>query len=312
MAISPNPDTTWLLAQVYRFESIATSSQTFNEEDVVEFLNTELQSVLMPIIQSVNEEFGVMYIDYPLADLTENFLRIPSQATGNRLKNVQYVSPQGYMTNIPRISPDKLGAFTNSYQAGFYLRNADIVFYPTAPTGSGSLRLSYFRRPNTLTETINTGRVISVDWIGNTVTLDASPAGTDWVVGGLVDIIVGSSPFDFREREAEILNINGAVLELEPDIIAKLDFGDYFALAGFSPVAQFVPAEAMHLLAQLGAARCLQSLGDTEGYAVADKKVEQMKEHLINLISDRVEAQPKKLSARGMTRRNSTGWYGGN
>lgn len=311
MALSPNPDTDWLLAQVYRFESIATSSQTFDEDDVIEFLNTELQSVLMPIVQSVNEEFGVMYVDYALSSLTENTLRVPGSATGARLRNVQYVSPQGYMTNIPRIQPDKLGQYSTAYQAGFYLRNNEIVFYPAAPTGSGTIRVSYFRRPNTLTATINTGRVISIDTVGDTVTLDASPAGTDWVDGAYIDIIIGTSPFDFRARSVQIIDINGAVLQLDSDTIDSLEVGDYFALAGYSPVAQFVPAEGMHLLAQLGAARCLQSLGDTEGYAVADKKVEQMKTHLINLISDRVEGQPKKLSARGLSRRNANGWFGG-
>jgi len=316
MALTPNPDTDWLIAQIERFESIATSSQTFNTTDLIEFLNSELQTVLTPIIQSVNEEFGVMYVDYDTTEIVANggTLRIPSQATGARLRNVQIVSPQGYITNLPRLSPDKLGQ-TGFWVAGFYLRNNDLVFYPNfnvlvGSTSPGVVRLSYFRRSNDLTATANTGRVIAIDTIGNTVTLDNSPAGPDWVDGALIDVIIGTSPFDFRLRNATIVDINGAVIELSAADIAEIEIGDYFALAGFTPVAQFVPNEATYLLAQLAAARCLQSLGDTEGYKIASMKAEQLKQNLINLISDRVEGQPQRLVGFGMSRRTG-GWNWG-
>ena len=80
-------------------------------------------------------------------------------------------------------------------------------------------------------------------------------------------------------------------------------------MSGQSPVAQFIPAEATYLLAQLAAARCLQALGDTEGYKVSLTKIEQMKNHLINLISDRIEGQPKRIGAVGLARRANTLWY---
>ncbi len=312
MALAPNPDTDWLIAQAKRFESLATSSQTFNDEDLVEFFNAELQAVVTPIVQSVNEEFGVMVIDYPISSLTETgSIRIPSQATGARLRNVQYVSNQGYITNVPRLMPDALGQANWAINTGFYVRNNEIVFYPGPPTySSGFLRLTYFRRSNQLTETINTGRVIDIDTIGSTITLDNSPVGTDWVVGQLIDIIIGTSPFDFRARSVVIVNILGAVIEIQPSDIDGIEIGDYVALAGFTPVAQFVPMEAMQLLAQLGATRCLQSLGDTEGFKISFAKAEQMKQHLINLISDRVEGQPKRIVPR---RRAGVrgGYYGG-
>lgn len=111
MAMTPNPDTDWLIAQIQRFESIATSSQTFNTEDLIEFLNAELQTVLTPIIQSVNEEMAVMYVDYGTAEIQANngVIRIPSQATGARLRNVQLISPNGIINNVPRLAPDEIG-----------------------------------------------------------------------------------------------------------------------------------------------------------------------------------------------------------
>lgn len=292
--ISANPDTDWLIKQAQRFESLATSSQTFDDEDMVEFFNAELQSVVTPIIQSVNEEFGVMSIDYDLSQMQWPYtIRIPSQATGARLRNVQLVNNLGYITNYPRISPEIAGA------QGFYIRNNEIHFYPVAPsTWGGILRVTYFRRSNQLVQTIKTGRVVDSDPISGLVSLDNNPDGEGWVPGAAVDIIIGTSPFDFRARDVMLLDINGAVLQVPLDVAATLQEGDYFALAGQTPVPQFVPLEAMHLVAQLGAARCLQSLGDTEGFTLASAKAEQMRLHLINLISDRVEGQPKKIHSR--------------
>lgn len=296
----------WLLSTVYRLESIATSSQTFNDEDVIEFLNIELQSVLTPIIQSVNEEFGVMYFDTPVSALTSS-IRIPSQATGARLRNVQLINPNGLIQNLPRLNPDKLGEYGFSNQLGFYIQNNELVFYPSKPTLDGTLRLCYFRRPNSLVASAGTGRVLAVDPIGNTITLDTSPAGVDWIVGADIDVIIGESPFDFRLQNQEIISLGGPSIELTD--VSAIQVGDYVALSGQSPVAQFIPAEATYLLAQLAAARCLQALGDTEGYKVSLTKIEQMKNHLINLISDRIEGQPKRIGAVGLARRANTLWY---
>lgn len=302
-----NYGTDWLIDQVYRFESVASSAQTFDEEDIVQYLNTELQTVVTPLIQSVNEEFGVMYVDTPINELPDT-IRIPSSATGARLRNVQIVFPNNTILNYPRLNPDKLGQFGYTQSLGFYIRNNELVFYPQRPIQQGVLRLSYFRRSNNLVRQIQTGRIIAVDTVGNTITMDNSPAGSEWVDGSFVDVIIGESPFDFRAQDAQIIDINGAVIELDPAVIAEVQVGDYVALSGETPVPQFVPAEALQWLAQLAGARCLQALGDTEGFKIAAAKAQVMEQNLKNLISDRIEGQPQRLSAVGLARRATFGW----
>jgi len=301
-----------LISQVYRMESIATSSQTFNEEDIIEFLNMELQSVVTPVIQSVNEEFGVMSYDLPANPLPPT-VRIPSFATGARLRSVQLISTQGVITNVPRLDPDKIGQM-NFWANGFYIKNNELVFYPQPQTGfTGTLRLNYFRRSNRLVEQLASGRVTAVDTIGNLVTLDNAPVpSTSWIGGTLVDVIYGDSPFDFSARDVTLLNATGPVLEVSPADIGFFEVGMYVALAGETPVAQFIPAEATYYLCQLAGARCLQALGDTEGYQVAQSKAETMRQHLINLVSDRIEGQPKRLVSIGMGKRRFLGnWQWG-
>lgn len=304
-----NPNTDWLIEQAKRFESLATSSQTFNNADMIEFFNAELQSVVTPLVQSVNEEFGTMYLEYDTADIHNMAsIRIPSQATGARLKNIMTVSSNGIMQSIPRLNPDRLGGIGSG--PGFYIRNNDIIFYPRAPSWpQGVLRISYFRRSNTLVSVMETGRVLSVDLLSGSVTLDNAPVGEGWSPGGQCDVIIPSSPFDFRVKELSIVNRTGANVQFAPDSVVTIQVGDIVAVSGFSPVPQFVPLEAMHLIAQLGAARALQSLGDTEGWKIAMTKVQEMRNHLLNLISDRVEGQPKRLSGIGTSARAHTGNY---
>ena len=303
--MSTNYSTDWLIAATQRLESVATSSQTFSEDDVVEFLNLELQSTVVPIIQSVNEECGVFSLDTEVGDLDAT-IQIPSQATGQRLRSVQLVTSDGMLVNLPRLNPDMLGNLGAPWQTGFYLKNNELVFYPRKPTGSYTLRLNYFRRPNVLVPADQAGRVIEVDTLSNTVTLDNTPSN-GWEVGQTVDIIVGDAPFDFRVQTAAITDITGPVVELAADVVAQVEVGDYLSLEGTSPVAQFVPLEALYFLAQLAGARCLQALGDTQGHQLAMQKAESMRMMLLNMISDRIKGQPQKISARPITRRYR--WY---
>lgn len=300
-------NTDWLIAAVQRLESVATSSQTFSEDDIIEFLNLELQSTVVPIIQSVNEEYGVFTYDTPASSLGDS-IAIPSQATGQRLRSVQMVTPDGRFVNLARLNPDMLGQWGSVSTNGFYMRNNELVFYPNKPTGDYTLRLNYFRRPNLLVSDTQAGRILSIDTIGNTVTLDNTPSPS-WSAGDAVDVIVGDAPFDFRVRDTDIVNITGPVVELSAAAIAEIEVGDYVSLTGTAPVAQFVPLEALYLLAQLAGARCLQALGDTEGNKIAMMKAESMKQMLLNLISDRIKGQPQKIIARPITRRNRWAWW---
>jgi len=295
--------TDWLVANVQRMESVATSSQTFSEDDIVEFLNLELQSTVVPTIQSVNEEFGVFYEEFTSAELGTT-VQIPAVATGARLRSVQLISPANYITAFPRLSPDSIGKRGAVWpqSAGYYIRNNELVFYPYKPQGNFTLRLNYFRRPNVLVPATEAGRVLSIDTVGNTVTLDNTPT-TNWAVGENLDIIEGEQPFDFRVQSTPIVNITGPVIELDPAVIAEVQVGDYLARQGESPVVQFVPIEALYLLSQLAGCRCLQALGDTEGWKLSVQKAESMKTMLLNMVSDRIAGNPQKIVARPITRR---------
>lgn len=304
--MSSNYGSTWLLKAVQRLESVAASSQTFNDEDVIEFLNLELQSTVVPTVQSVNEEFGVYSYDVPVGDLTDA-IQIPSQATGQRLRSVQLVTSDGRLLNLPRLDPDVLGRWNTGWGFGYYLKNNSLIFYPRKPSGSYVLRLNYFRRPNVLVKETACGRILSIDTLGNTVTLDTSP-DPSWSPGNTVDLIAGQAPFDFVQRAVQIVNVTGPIVELPAASIALLSVGDYVALEGESPVAQFVPLEALYYLAQLAGARCLQALGDTEGHQLAMNKAEMMKQALLNMISDRVQGNPMKVVTRPITRRGAWNW----
>lgn len=288
--------TDWLIEQAIRYESVATSDVTFNTQDLIQFLETELVTTVTPICQSVNEEFGVFYEDVAISGTTVS-IPIPSFATGQRLRSVNIVSTgtNQFLTQLPRLNPEQIASVILPPWGGFYLRNNELVFYPTPITNPTVIRLSYYRRPNELVETQYSGRVLSIDTILNTVVLDNAPPSNYWSVGDEMDIIISKLPFDFRVKNALLISKAGTTLEFDPAVIAQMQIGDIVALNGESPVAQFIPGEAHYLLAQLAAGRCLQAYGDTEGSKVAMAKAEEMKANLLNLMSDRVQDQPKKI-----------------
>jgi hypothetical protein len=301
-------DTSWLLDQVTRFESIAASEVTFDDNDVIEFLETELVTTVTPICQSVNEEFGVFYEDIPVTASTLT-LTVPSFATGQRLRSVNVVSGTSpnnqYLTSLPRLNPAQIASIILPPYGGFYLRNNEIVFYPS-PINTGTIRLSYYRRPNELVSVASTGRIISINVAANTVLLDNAPPGVYWQAGDEMDILTSTLPFDFRVKGAILEIKSGTTLKFAPAVIAKVKIGDIVSLGGEACVAQFIPGEAHYLLAQLAAARCLQGLGDTAGTKIALEKAEQMKTNLVKIMSDRVQDQPKKIIGNA----GIAGWSG--
>jgi len=73
--------------------------------------------------------------------------------------------------------------------------------------------------------------------------------------------------------------------------------GDYICLAGESIIPQ-LPPDLHNMLAEKTAARILASLGDQAGLAIANEKIKEMEYRQGNLLDDRVDGAPQKITAR--------------
>jgi len=304
-------DTFDLIARTKRMEAIPTNQQTFTEDDFVDLLNIEFQATIVPFIKKVNEEYFVKSKNYTITPSVSD-IEIPNIATGLALRDVVWVNNDGTFGKIARLTPEQVSGYSFAFGgyyglSGYYLRNNRIVFYPQN-TSDGTVQVLFHRRPNDLCLPADTGRIISINTLTNEITLDNAPDTSTWTTGTLLCAINPAVPFNFvgdNQSEEDITSSfaivarSGFVITVDPSVTALLSVGDIFATKGQSPVPQYIPVEAHHLLCQSTAMRCLQNLGDRPGWEQAAKKYMQMEQDLQAIINPRVVGEPKKIVGAG-------------
>lgn len=289
--------TTKLLADVRRSGMLPnTATVGTSDTDILAHADKEIQCRIVPLVMSVREEFCVRSKDTALVS-GQSAYRIPSRAIGAKLRDVLLAFSDGTTRNLARLSPEEAQNYSptsSPYPAGFYLEQNSVVLVPTPnSSGAASLRLKYFVRPNAL---VATGYTIgSIDTALSKV-LVTNGSGI-FSTFSTVDIISAKSPFDSLaiDQTPTAANISGADVYLTfaslPDGLA---LGDYVADAEQSAVPQ-VPLEFHNYLYQRTLCRVLQSIGDTEGLAAAERDAEKMREDALTLLANRVEGEPKKV-----------------
>lgn len=275
-----------LCSKIRKIEAIPTSSSTFTDEDLTELLNMELQSYVVPVIQKVREEYFVIVETVPFALVID----IPPEAIGMRLRDVTSIRGTT-ITNIPRLNPEELSLGTGLF--GYIIRNNQIIFSAEIKS-IDSIQLSYYKKPNDLTVT-NFVKVTAKNGAG---VMSVTGIPTTWTIGTPVDVIGKAVPFIGKKYGATITGVSSTTITVDIDTYNLISVGDYVAAEGYSPVPQYLPTEAHNLLIQSAAMRCLESLGDREGWKIANTKLAKMEADLINLLAPRVDSQSKKVINR--------------
>jgi hypothetical protein len=304
-----------LIAQVKRIESIPANQTTFTDQDIIELMDMELHSSVVPWFLKIGEEFLVSYQDYPVG--SNSIITLPSTAIAMRIRDIVFMNENGDRANIPRLSPEMIGGtvFGQPRVYGFYLESNKIKFYPENASPARTVRVSFYKRANHLNLVSYSGRILHMDAPSYTITLDNAPSDTIWTNGTVLDAIGPSQPHDFTCEGFPIVNraLGSFDLIVSPAAFALLSVGDIIATSGEAPVCQYIPEEALWLLVQGTAMRCLEALGDRPGWDNAAKKYARMEQDLLAMISPRTDGEPKKIVAKsglwkvGRTR-NVTNW----
>lgn len=286
-----------LLVSVKTRSMNANNQNLFLDADMVRIASEELQSVIVPFIESVKGEYWVKYVDVPFVSGTTLYT-MPQRAIGSKLRDVCLTDRQGNEVLLNRINlEDMKSSWAYApYQFGFYPQDNQVKLVLGNLVGSGNydtVRMRFFRRPNTLCPTDQAGQVLSIDTNTNEVTLSYAP--TSWTTATQFDIINSMPPFQSRGDDLVVTNIAGFVLTFAV-LPAGLSVGDWVAEANFSPIPQ-IPVEAHRLLEMLTAARILQYSGDPS-FAVLQAEATQAKKDLMTVISPRVDGSPQKIPIR--------------
>lgn len=297
--------TNTLIDSVKRRASIPESQQTFQEADFLAFANEELDLGIIPHVLSYHEEYFV-YTELVEIEADVQRYPIPERAVGNKLRELSYVDESGNIFEMTRINIDDIAAFQGNYTTSsyttFYVEGGDIVLLPpVSSTPTGSLRFSYYLRPNELVSEDRVAIITSIDTNTGEVTVDNVPDNI--TVADELDFIQTKSPHKSLAIDITAQGINTVtkVITFDPDDLpSRLAVGDQVALAGETIVPQ-VPSDLHSMLAQRVAARCLESLGDTQGITLANTKLAEMEQKTGALLDNRVEGASQKILNRHST-----------
>jgi hypothetical protein len=156
-----------LIESVALRASIPSTQNTFQEKDFLYFINEEMDLGVVPHILMYHEDYFLYTEDIPL-EVGVNRYSIPNRAIGNKLRDITY-NDNGSLFEMTRISvedlSDSYGSFSQGYLGtnlrAFYIEGDEIVV-PSSLV-SGSLKVSYYIRPNSLVSEDDISTVVSVN-----------------------------------------------------------------------------------------------------------------------------------------------------
>ena len=290
--------TTALIADARLRAGAPNSQSLFLPADFLRLMTGDMHLFVVPLIKSQNDEYFVTHTDTPLV-ANQSEYTIPTRAQGGALRDIVSVDSAGREGELPRLQPEytKTGYAANNNLFGIYLRDDKVVFWPsiTVPQSGMSLRFKYERMPNDLVTTDYAARITALNAGTQQVTLASLPSS--WAIGTTLDLIKPDPLFTSYADDIPITGISTNVLTLGswPTGIAV---GQWLAESRTSPVPQ-VAYEAHKLIAQRGAIKICEALGDTNGLNNAKGAYKEMADNFQLTIAPRVEAAPKTLSHRG-------------
>lgn len=287
--------TTELLRSIKVKGQIPTSQNTFSATDMLGLADDEIRQGLVPLIMGVRESYFQTYEDVTVEDGTDRYA-IPERAIGEKLKEVQLIDAQGNVTDLRLVPVETLDQFgTTGMPIGFYFEGSDVVLVPS-PVGASaySLRMHYYRRPNSLVAVTAVGTITDIDTVTKEVTISSTPS--TFTTARSYDLIKAKPGFKTLAQDQEISAVGSNILTFSESLPDGLAVGDFVALATESPVPQ-IPADFHPVLALRVATTILRSLGHDKEADSKQKELNKIEEAVLALISPRVDGEPKIIKS---------------
>lgn len=280
------------------------SANTLTEGRLIEFMDEDMRSTIMPLVLAAREEFYVQNYDQTLVTGTYSYT-IPTRALFAAWRDVVYVDSMGNEIAMTEMPPEyvkigyPIGNLPPMYTNGFVLQNDKIVIWPPNSTiqTQYSLRMKIKRRPNHLTSYENCGQVTAINTGTKVISLSVNGDGT-WTTATTFDVIPNSPQFTSRADDKAITAIDNTLNTITVATIPTgLVVGDWFCPATLSCIPQ-IPYDMFPLLVQRGVIRALESLGDNQNLQVAERRYQDMAADFARTVSPRIEGARKVMVNR--------------
>lgn len=279
-----------LLAAINLRAFAPVDATTFSNTDLLNLADEEIQTILVPHLMSMREEYFVTYKDISITSGTSAY-DIPVRAIGLGVRSVALVNTSGGIRPLPLLNITDISSTTAVGTQGFYVMGNSVILYPTPNNSTDVLRIHYQRAPSKLIESSSAFLISSLTTTSVTAA-SAAPSG----------FVSGSSYLDIIRQDGgqetigmDLLNssIASTVITFSTAIPTATRIGDYVALADQSPLVQF-PKEYRPVLAQAVCVRVLQSMR-LAGIEQEIERLKQMLDGVKLLTSVRSIGQQKKI-----------------
>lgn len=297
-------DTTSFLAAVDRAITVPNYQPRFSSNDLLALANEEQQSMIVPMIVALREEFFV-FRDVLTINAGDYGFRIPERAIGRTLREIQYRNLAGgnLVYDLPRISIEDSYRFTNLGQGtpnGFMVEGDTIRLLPT-PSSNGEVVLYTLRKPSNLVLDSRTAKVTAVGT--NTITLSKVPSNL--TIGSKIDVTDNKPSYPLVYKDLTITNITGLVITVtgfSGTALAEIDVDDVVSTALETSIVQ-LPDEAATVLVHATAVRVLEALSIPDQMKIVEDKLQQKIRACREILSPRVEGSvPKVIQRDGLLR----------
>lgn len=284
-------------------DDLSDTSTPFTTDQALEIATDVLREECAPFLKNLHEEYGVARTDVSLV-ADQRAYDIPEYAMAANLRDVTIIDSNSVEYSLDQLSYDDVRGRTyagSPFSAsaglyGYYLEANKVNLIPT-PTSSQTnltLRLSYYRRPNVLTQTANARQISS--FTGDTATL-VSSAPAAWTTNDTFTTQKHKPHFDLIVPVHGASTVSGTTFTYDSTPSETPASNDWIMLEGYAVIPE-LPAEAHPWLASLVASEILKARGDTEGATVLFGKAEMRRERLERAFTPRNTGEPKKLVNR--------------
>lgn len=294
-----------IISSIKRRITLPDAQNLYSDSDLIEFMNDEMASTLIPLVHSVQQEYWINIHDVQLVQNQLNY-KIPIRGCANGLRLVTLLDTNNNEIDYPLLRPENTASAYNwlspsstSTLYGFYMQDDHIVMFPNSVVTNpvNQVRFRFERQPNQLCAVLDAAHITAINTGTSTITVDNIPE--DWTDSLEFDIINGSIAFQSKGDDLTVSDIDTVTLEIVvDDLPSDVAVGDWFCLAGTAPVPQ-IPFQMFPYLAQSVANLCMAGMADMEPYKDGKQKEAQMKEDLLKLLQPRDIGNVQTILNRG-------------
>lgn len=289
---------------------ITSTSTAWTTQQLLDGLNEDMWSYVVPALQAVNGEYFTDSQDTTLV-ANQQFYALPARAAAGAINSVKFIDGSGNESRpLPYLEVSETGTTNQAPRTapnGYFFRGADIGLLPIPAAGStGSLRMYYTLRPGQLVSDTVVGaqhnQVSLITSVTATV-ITTQAAHNGFPAGKTIDICDATPPHRLLFKDVTVTTATAGTSSITVSgvdlttAIPSIAAGDTVTLADTAWYPVYIPVEWHTLLEFIAVARVLGSSGDLAGQAEVLRQASDRLVLLNSISQPRAGASQRRLNA---------------